>query len=84
MPIRDYHSNYDEKIIALKEEGCDFAELGDFRKALNSWQRALQILISIPADTGHAIIRSILHELKAQSYLELDMIMNALQGYFCL
>eukprot|EP01036_Dinobryon_divergens_P034993 gene34993-45292_t len=78
-------------LIELKNEGCSHAEAGDLRKALNIWQRAQQFII----DNGHNFVttveaaadndvttptmRCMLHELKAQAYMELDMLMDAIR-----
>ena len=80
-------------LIELKIEGCSQAEAGDFRKALNIWQRALQFIIdnehscmtidvaTADSDATTPTMRCLLHELKAQAYMELDMLMDAIRGF---
>ena len=77
-------------LIELKIEGCSQAEAGDFRKALNIWQRALQFIIdnehscmtidvaTADSDATTPTMRCLLHELKAQAYMELDMLMDTI------
>mmetsp|Transcript_12794 Transcript_12794/g.19219 ORF Transcript_12794/g.19219 Transcript_12794/m.19219 type:complete len:224 (+) Transcript_12794:3-674(+) len=70
-----------EDITDLKDKGCVFAEAGELRKALNSWHNAQQLLPHSPNETFPILnptLRSILHELKAQAYLELDMLIQAI------
>lgn len=52
-----------------REEGCLLAEAGKFQEALTIWQNAIGIA---PADHR-------LHELKAQGYLAMDLVEQALQ-----
>eukprot|EP01031_Cornospumella_fuschlensis_P024435 gene24435-29535_t len=59
-----------DKSDALREEGCRFAEDGRFIEAISTWQRALSI-----TPTDHR-----LHELKAQGYLALDRVSEALSS----
>lgn len=54
----------------LQIEGCELAELHDWKGALGSFQTALSL------DPGKAV----LHELKAQSLLELEQYPEALQS----
>jgi len=79
-------SNLKEDINDLKDKGCVFAESGDLRKALNSWHNAQQLLPhsltnNDPFSILNPTLRSVLHELKAQAYLELDMLIQAIQGF---
>ncbi|RYH15715.1 tetratricopeptide repeat protein [archaeon] len=57
-----------DKSDILREQGCGLAEDGQFAEAIDLWQRALYIT---PNDHR-------LHELKAQGYLALDQVNEAL------
>lgn len=59
----------EELTIRYKNEGCSFAEDGDFQSALNVWHKATQL-----TPENHLI-----RELKAQAYLHLELYMQALQ-----
>ena len=71
----------------MKNEGCKLAESGDLRKALNIWRKA-EISIQENEESWASnnsistpCIRSVLHELKAQAYMELDMLIDAIRGF---
>lgn len=60
----------DIQLLQYKNEGCDLAECGDYQGALNVWHRAIELS---PED-------HLIHELKAQAYLHLEMYLPALQA----
>jgi tetratricopeptide (TPR) repeat protein len=71
---QESHNNADnsdkiELSIRYKDQGCIFAEDGDFQSALNVWHKAVLL-----TPDNHLI-----RELKAQAYLHLELYMQALQ-----
>jgi tetratricopeptide (TPR) repeat protein len=71
---KEIHNNASnsEKIelsVRYKDQGCTFAEDGDFQSALNIWHKA-----ALLTPDNHLI-----RDLKAQAYLHLELYMQALQ-----
>lgn len=70
-----------EEIIDLKDEGCDLAESGEFGKAINIFNKALSkfslIITTSENEAKNNFVTSTLYELKAQAYLELNYILQA-------
>lgn len=66
----DVLEELEAKVEGWRITGCDFAEKGNYRDALRLWQKCLTIN---PKDYR-------VHELKAQAFIELDMIVAAVQS----